>query len=190
MARHFVAAVPQGLTDNVDLTRLIAKLKRTMRERGQESRWTPPGLWHVTIQFLGDVPEELSGDVSSFFERWEPQCGPIELRLQGLGAFPSPEEARVLWVGVKESQQFIDLQSKLLESFTGGPFILSEKEFKPHLTLARFRNAISVHDLVQMGARKYFGDYRVNELVLFKSVLQGNIIKYVPLMRKALVERG
>lgn len=184
MARQFVAVVPTGLAQNPELKKLMGKLKRTMDQRGQEARWVPSGLWHITLHFLGDTqnPEKLR----QVLDEWQPQVDAVQLRLHGLGAFPSMDEARILWMGVQESQEFLSLQADLGERLKVAGFALSEREFKPHLTLARFRNIINATDLVQLGGRKHFGDYAIGELILFESVLQGNILKYMPQYRKSL----
>lgn len=188
MSRQFIAVVPSGLSDNPDLRQLMGKLKRTMKERGQGVRWTSPDLWHVTLQFLGEVAEDRDEELRSVFSDWSPKLGNLSLRLQGLGAFPQPAEARVLWVGVKENQQLVGVQQDLGEHLRASSFFPEEREFKPHLTLARFRNPLSAQELIQLGGRKHFGDYSVQELILFKSVLQGNIVKYVPLVRKPFAQ--
>jgi 2'-5' RNA ligase len=183
-SKQFIAVVPTGASQNQSLRQLLGKLKRTMSDRGQEVRWVSPDLWHVTVQFLGVVDEDRQDDLKSVLMSWEPRLGNLSLRLQGLGAFPQPEHARVLWIGIQENQEFIELQNDLrrrLESFT---LDTEDRGFRPHLTLARFRNPLSAQDLIQLGGRKHFGDYPVRELILFKAVMQGNIIKYMPLVRK------
>ncbi|MBX3021965.1 MAG: RNA 2',3'-cyclic phosphodiesterase [Bdellovibrionales bacterium] len=183
MGNQFLAVVPEGLKDNKELAQLLGKLKRTMRERDQEVRFTPPDLWHVTLYFLGEVPAEETRLVK-LLEEWSPP--PVTLRLQGLGAFPAPDQARVLRVGVQASQELLDLQADLGARLKGLGFPPDERGYAPHLTLARSRNLVSVTDLVKLGGRKHFGDYKIREVILFESVLQGNIIKYVPRWRKAL----
>src|SRR5690606_37121122 len=116
-------------------------------------------------------------ELKDMLERWTPDVSQLRLRLQGLGAFPRPEEARVLWMGVQENQEFLSLQAELGESLAAAGFPQDAREYHPHLTLARFRNTISAADLVGLGGRKHFGDYPVKELILFESVLQGNILK-------------
>jgi 2'-5' RNA ligase len=162
----------------------MGKLKRTIDQREQVVRWVAADLWHVTLAFLGEFAPLAS--LREFLENWQPAVGGVTLRLQGLGAFPSVEEARVLWIGVRENQEFLDLQRDLQKRLVAAGFALGEREFNPHLTLARFRNTSNVNDLVKLGGRKHFGDYKVGELILFDSVLQGNILKYSPVFRKKL----
>lgn len=186
MGRQFIAVVPAGLAQNQEVKKLMGKLKRTMEDRSQEARWVSPALWHVTLQFLGDVDSGRHDQLKEALNAWDPAVNGLCLRLQGLGAFPSPEESRVLWMGVQESQDFLDLQARLEQLLSDHGFAASEREFRPHLALARFRNTINAVDLIGLGGRKHFGDYPLSEFILFESVLQGNVLKYVPQFRKPI----
>lgn len=186
MQRRFVAVVPEGLAENPALIQLMTKLKRTMRERGQNVRWVSPDLWHVTLAFLGNSTGRDT--IENVLAEWRPDLGDIELRLHGLGAFPSIEEARVLWIGCQASAPFLRLQAELTETLIGSGFNLDpRREYKPHLTLGRFRNPLHAGSLVSLGGRRHFGDYRPRELILFEGAVQGGIMKYIPRWRKALV---
>jgi len=187
MGRYFVAVVPQGLNENPELKQLLSKMKRTWRERDREIRWVHPDLWHVTLQFLGDLTPELHQQLLDLLREWQPSSArALVLRFHGVGAFPAPDQARVLWVGVGENQQFLDMQGELATFLRSSDFVLDSRVFHPHLTLARLRNPQSVNELVELGGRKHFGDYAIGELVLFESVLQGNILKYVPVFRRGI----
>lgn len=183
MGNQFLAVVPKGLDENHEFAQLMKKLKRTVRERGQDVRWTHSDLWHVTLQFLGAVNAN-DGRVQKILDEWTPP--PLTLRLHGLGAFPAPEQARVLWVGVQQDQELLDLQADLAARLKDSGFPPDERGYAPHLTLARLRNAISLVDLIKLGGRKHFGDYPISEVILFESVLQGNILQYIPRIRKKL----
>lgn len=183
MGRQFIAVVPSGPQDNPQLKQLMGKIRRTCDEREIEARWVPPDLWHVTLAFLGDVD---AARVRTVFESMEFPTGDLILSLQSFGAFPSSEEARVLWIGVPEDQAFLDLQARVSAQLTDAGFMLGDREFKPHLTIARFRNSFNASELLKLGGRKHFGDYPIREVILFDSVLQGNIIKYVPVARRSV----
>jgi 2'-5' RNA ligase len=184
MNRRFLAVVPEGLQDNASLKQLLVKLKRTARERGQEVRWVAPDLWHITLVFLGTA----GGDVAGALQGWQPPgLERVELRLHGVGAFPSVDEARVLWIGCQASQGFLNLQASLSERLAEAGIVAEgRREFNPHLTLGRFRNPFNAGSLVRLGGRKHIGDYRPRELILFESALQGGILKYIPVWRYGL----
>ncbi len=184
MGRHFIALLPEGLQDNVEIKQVMVKFRRTASERTREVRWMDPALWHVAVLFLGDIgvaSERLKLEVIQKL----PLPGPdFKLRLHGFGAFPSPREARSLWIGVQETQPLLDYQQTLAGILDENSIALGDKSIRPHLPLARFRNSVHVEDLIKLGGRKHFGDYAARELILLESVLQGNIIKYVPVLRR------
>jgi RNA 2',3'-cyclic 3'-phosphodiesterase len=183
MGRQFIAVAPVALKENQDLKNLLAKFKRTVDGRKQEARWVPPDLWHVTLAFLGDLSAEESERAKSMIKRLDDLASGTELRLHGLGAFPSVEQGRVLWVGVQETQSLLNLRERIREELRAEKLHTDDRDDRPHLTLARFRNVSNLDHLVKLGGRKKFGDYMVGEVILFESVLQGNIVKYVPVAR-------
>lgn len=184
----FIAVIPEGLQDNRELLRLYSKFKRTISDKGKEVRWIPPELWHVTVQYLGDLTAPQRQDVIDLLEAWNPppEMNSIQLRLQGVGAFPSEFSARVLWLGVQKNQSLLNAQSFLHNKLQELGLGSDEKGFTPHLTLARFRNLFNATSLTGLGGRKHFGDYPVREILLLDSVVQGNMKKYIPLYRKQL----
>lgn len=188
MGHLFIAVVPDGLSDNPELKQLMSKFKRTMKDRDKEVRWVRPELWHVTLQFLGDLTPELEKAAEDFFASWAipDSFRDLVLRFQGVGAFSSTEEARLLWIGIQKGQPLLDAQSRLSEALAEASLPTDERAYHPHLTLARFRNPMNASELVKLGGRKHFGDYKVQELILFESVLQGNMVKYIPRARRTL----
>ena len=188
MGHLFIAVVPEGLSDNQELKQLLSKFKRTMKDQDKEVRWVRPELWHITVQFLGDLTPGLEKAAESFFANWEIPSSfrNLTLRLQGVGAFSSTEDARILWIGVQKGQPLLDSQSQLSEALAAAELPTDHRPYHPHLTLARFRNPMNASELVGLGGRKHFGDYKVQELILFESVLQGNMVKYIPRARRAL----
>lgn len=186
---YFIAVIPHGLQDNEELRRLFSKFKRTLDDKGKEVRWVRPELWHVTVQYLGDISNPQKQQVIDFLEAWEPppEWHHISLRLQGVGAFPSPFSARVLWLGIQKNQSLIDAQTSLQNALNTIDLGSDETNYTPHLTLARFRNLSNATSLTQLGGRKHFGDYPVTELILFESVVEGHMKKYIPVYKKQII---
>ncbi len=182
----FIAVVPEGLQDNSEVVRLFSKFKRTMDDKNKEVRWVQPSLWHLTVQYLGQLTAVEKMAVVEAFEAWTPpeSSKDIVLRVQGVGAFPQTDQARVLWLGIQKNQALLDAQSTVKKVFENFTEEADDREYNPHITLARFRNMRDASDLVQLGGRKHFGDYKVSEFVLMESVLQGHMMKYVLVVRK------
>src|SRR6478672_8953396 len=95
--RLFVAVVPP---DDV-LDDLEAHLE-PRREASPEIRWTDRHQWHVTLAFLGAVPERRLDDLTDALASSAARRGSLILRLAGAGAFPNPYAARILWAGVEQ----------------------------------------------------------------------------------------
>jgi len=179
----FLGVTPRHLKDNAQLKRVFSKLKRTVGEWAEPVRWTAPDMWHVTVLFLGEKPPEELPRIEKLLDRWLPPEGEnsAELSFHGLGAFPSHDHGRILWVGVRENKAFFALQNSLEAAFVDAGLLSEpEKDFRPHLTLARFRHARHLKSLIDLSPKTHFGKEKLDELVLFESVSENHIPKYIP----------
>lgn len=99
----------------------------------------PPENWHLTLRFLGEVEEvaydRLLGCLS------EADLGSaFTIRWEGLGAFPDPRRAAVLWVGVGMGLDRLEaLEDATDAAIDRAGFPAEERPFNPHLTLSRLR---------------------------------------------------
>lgn len=190
--KFFIGVVPEGLEENSGLKVLLGKMKRTLRDREKEARWSSPDLWHVTLQFFGALSDEELSAAKSALASWHPASEAVQLEVGGVGAFPEPHEARILWLGVQRSQELLSFRQSLVSHMNSAGVSgsaaeeESRRDFVPHLTIARLRNLQSVDDLIRLGGRKSIGEYPIREVILFESVLQGNMKKYVPIERRLL----
>ena len=118
--------------------RELGELKKRLAKRLPDFRWMPPGALHLTVSFLGDLsPETVRAPRERLSTRGFAGGGPLELFPSGLGAFPSPERARVLWVGAgRETRRVWPACAMNLEAGLEPLGIAREaKPFRPHLTL-------------------------------------------------------
>ena len=138
--RLFVAI---ELTDPV--RRHIANLMDTLRGEGvQGFRWVNLEGIHLTLKFLGNVPEGSVDEIVEGMEEAVEGVTPFSLSTENLGAFPALGSPRVLWVGVHgEVDPLLLLQSRLEEALVARGFAKETRVFSPHLTLARARGRLS-----------------------------------------------
>lgn len=113
-------------------------LKTTIVGKNENLKWVNPGGIHLTLKFLGATPPNAIDDISRVLEKVVEKHNGMEFAITGTGCFPSPDRPRVLWLGVDgditQLQSFVNDIDKKLESLG---FPIEEKEFKPHITIAR-----------------------------------------------------
>ncbi|NNF03546.1 MAG: RNA 2',3'-cyclic phosphodiesterase [Rhodothermales bacterium] len=114
---------------------------RTLRTDAAESdvRWMPAGNLHATLVFIGDTPDSNLPQIRDLLARIE--LHPFEVSLRGVGAYPRPNAARVLWAGLKPANPLIDLRDRLTESLASmsEPTGAASREYHPHVTIGRTR---------------------------------------------------
>ena len=125
--------------------------------------------FHFTLIFLGEVGEQ---QVEKIREKLAAvRFSPFTITYSGVGAFPSPRNARVVWVGVDDegAGKLVKLAEQVASKMSDLGFH-PDKPFSPHLTLFRAKNR---HVLIstEKYTGKVFGTDRVNKIQLKKSDL-------------------
>jgi len=182
--RLFTAVeLPSGLRKK--LLSVAGALKGTLAG----GRWVSEQQLHVTLLFLGAV--DVS-DLSEVQRRMADVGGELPCwrsSLSGLGAFPTPRKARVLWAGVRGGEELFDSLFKGLRE-TLAPFCekVENRRYTPHVTLARFsgRPPPGVLGAVEEAADRGWGEFSVGEVTLFESRLSPRGATYAPLLRASL----
>lgn len=122
-----------------------------LRPAWPELRWTGIDAWHLTLAFLGEVDQGLTGKVAVRLERAAARHPRLALSLGGAGAFPIPAKARVLWTGVQGDRRGLAALAASVAAGTrraGAPPASEGRRYQPHLTLARCRTPADVRSLV------------------------------------------
>jgi 2'-5' RNA ligase len=196
--RLFVAVdIPE--TQRVSLHRALEPLKPLL----PGVRWTSPESWHVTLKFLGEVPEGGSDEVGEVLEEVLAKVSPFRTALTEPGVFPGLRWPRVLWMGLSdENHAFRNLAGRMERKFEKLGFPKEGRSFRPHLTLARIGNArrasrgIPAEPSLPLDAEGFLRDFAlqpldrsefpVSEVVLFRSHLTRGGSVYEPQMRFSL----
>ena len=164
---------------DIDDPMLVSRLERlidSLRATGVPMKPVEPENLHITLRFIGEVPEGLVEEIKrEVIGRLE--FDPFDLELKGLGAFPGPYRPRVVWVGVGEGSEGLRRLHDLVEEGLrrlGVPPERGAKEYVPHLTLARIKGSRNIQALTKLILEH--GDYpvgrmRVTSVRLKKSTL-------------------
>ncbi len=152
----------------------ILKLLGQLRSAGWPVRWVHDEGLHMTLKFFGEVgPERL--DVIAEALRFAAADGGGELPLQlgDLGAFPSRNRPRILWVGVQAPPSLELLQDRIERGCEAIGFPPEGAPFQPHITLGRIREG---QRLPAGGLDDHAGGFDpvpfvAKELILYESLL-------------------
>jgi 2'-5' RNA ligase len=119
----------------------LARLQARLEPEVAGVRWTAVRPFHVTLAFLGDVADTDLHVVCRAVAEAAAGLSPCELALEGLGAFPHPARARILWVGVGGPGLDLlgDLQQRVARSVAGVGYAVGDAPFHAHVTLGRLR---------------------------------------------------
>lgn len=100
-------------------------------------RWVAAENVHLTLKFLGNVSDKQIAELKDLLNAEVAQHAPFTLQIGGIGAFPSKDRPRVIWVGVEKSESLFSLQ-KCIERVAGRIGVEAEKSrFAAHLTIGR-----------------------------------------------------
>lgn len=117
-------------------------------ETALPGRPVPPENWHLTLRFLGDLESvQLERFLGALEE--EDLGEAFQVRLSGVGAFPKPGRAAVLWLGVTTgADRLSEIAEACEEAAVTAGLPVEDRPFRPHLTLSRIRPPQDVRGLV------------------------------------------
>lgn len=172
--RLFVAiAVPDAVRDAITAAQ---RELQPLAPRGTV-RWTRPEQFHLTLQFLGDVPASRIAELKAAVQ---PVCAgqpALPLSAAGVRFFPNARLPRVIWTGVNDpAGGLVGLQKQLAAALHPFAAKAGAEHYIGHLTLGRCKNArgrgteeLVKHALAMTDRR--FGEWTAGEIEIVRSKL-------------------
>jgi 2'-5' RNA ligase len=185
--RLFVALeIPSEVREN--LSAMVEKL----RAISKEPRWGRPENLHVTLKFLGEVPETKLDALRTALEQIRSEQ-PVTLEFRGVGFFPNEKHPRVFWAGIEASTNLMRLAGDIEGALEKLGIPREQRLFSPHLTLARFERPgvpEKLRSAIAEGTQREFGTLRTNEFHLIQSKLKPTGAEYTTLASFPFVSVG
>ena len=164
MMRAFVAV-------EISNDEVINSITKFQSKINIEAKPVKPQNLHFTLQFLGEISDDVSQKIKQALKTIE--FSTFKINFKGLGAFPKIKFPRVVWIGTDEvgGNALADLAKNVENVLTPLGFI-SDKPFKSHITVFRIKNKIGDISKELEKYEKYdFGSQEISKIKLKQSVL-------------------
>ena len=136
---------------------------------------------HFTVQFLGEVSEEMIEKISDALNSIE--FSEFSISFVSIGVFPKPNFPRVIWIGTNDGVNELEKLAEVIRLKLTHLGFSPDKKFKPHVTIFRVKNKIEdISDKLEKFSSYYFGKQTVSEIKLKKSELMPNGPIYTDLL--------
>ncbi|HEB65214.1 MAG TPA: RNA 2',3'-cyclic phosphodiesterase [Chloroflexi bacterium] len=180
-----------------EITERLAQVLAELRQQvdGRIVRWVPAENIHLTLKFLGDVSVHNLPLLEDALRAEALGRSAFALSVGGLGAFPSENQPRVLWVGVEAPDVLMALQRGIESRVERLGYAREKRPFNPHLTLGRVSRSATAREVRQVARllREYklgfLGVSEVEAVHLFRSDLRPAGAVYTRLFSAPLAER-
>jgi len=148
---------------------------RPLREAGFPIRWVADENVHLTMKFLGEVPEERLEDLYRVVDEAAECVSSFDMNLKGFGAFPSPRRPSVVWAGIDLDPALVELQGQIEDALAKLGYPREDRRFHPHLTLGRAQKKARPSEFEglpeAMDRLEYSDNFRVEAVDVVRSVL-------------------
>jgi 2'-5' RNA ligase len=152
----------------------VIQILEDIRRTGADVKLVEPYNLHITLVFIGEVEDNKVKLIKEALK--ELNFSSFKIKLNGVGAFPSINRPKVIWIGISEGfQQLKEMRSHLVKSLKArGIKPEDDKEFIAHLTLGRVKgpsNLVNLIKFVNENMNIEVGEVIVDKVKLFKSTL-------------------
>ncbi len=179
--RLFIAVIPDRPTQL-----LVEQTQAYARAAGLTARWVKPAGVHLTLNFLGDQPQERVAALCQALQQVAATQRSFSLTLGGVGVFPNRQRPRVLWLGVGGAvAPLTALQQAVTVALTVLEIPAETRPFRPHLTVGRLRDPVPASfiqqlDRLQASVGQRTVSLPVRQITLIRSELGSGGARYTP----------
>lgn len=175
--RTFIAVnVADHVLNEVD--KLIVKMQNGIVRTGCKLNWVDTENMHLTLKFLGEIDESQAEKVIEVLGNVSIKYSPFVIKFNGLGMFPNKKSPKVLWHGLTKGEHHLkELQLLIDSELNKVGFEKEDREFHPHLTLARInfvKGGSGLDNIVNIYHNYSSGECSIDKITFYKSTLTPN----------------
>ena len=184
IATDFPPAIQNSIQEQINI------LRNTLGD--SSIRWVPVQNIHITLKFLGDVSPARVDALQRIIKDTADSNPAFDIHIKGLGSFPNPKRARVLFIGIQASAELEAFQRGIESACQRVGFKSEMRPFSPHLTIGRVRQRTSksdqqkIYEILRDVKIDSLGTASVDSVHLYKSERKSNGAIYTKLFSAPL----
>lgn len=128
----------------VELNEMLQERIALRRPDLRDLRWIAPERLHLTLAFIGSLPEPQMQRLDEALDRI--RFRPFELELNRLGVFSQ----RTLWLGCEPNQDLDQLHQAIQTTLQALAVKVDSRPYRPHITIAYSRAPLTEHLIAQL----------------------------------------
>lgn len=161
----------------------IINIIEGIKKYAKQGRFVCDEHIHLTLEFLGEVPEGRVKDIESIMEQIN--ATPFTLSLSDLGYFKR-KDGNIYWLGIHDNKDLITLQLKLHNLLQEKGFKLEKRKYRPHITIGRRVRLIDSFNLDELRESINKSQIGVNSIDLMESKNVNGKLVYTRIFCKLL----
>lgn len=140
--KRLFIAVPLADPSLSQLKRSVLAVKKTHQD--QTIHWVPWRNYHITLAFLGTFPVVDIPVLEQIMAAAVLDLTPFQVGVRQLEGFPDRDNPRIMVAEVDPHDSLNILQDRLYQAITGAGYRLIDRDYRPHITLARPRKLAKI----------------------------------------------
>ena len=170
-----------------ELKKKIKEIQKEIENLGIDAKFVETENLHFNLKFFGSKTENEISKLKKIIHKEIKKFKKFEIEVKGMGAFPSSNFLRVIWIGIgKGKKELLEIHKNLENEFEKIGIKKENRGYKPHLTLCRLRsqdNQEKLQKKIKENENKNIGAFEVREITLIQSKLSPKGPVYVDLKK-------
>lgn len=167
----------------------LQKIKQKLHY--ENIKWVDAKLIHCTLLFIGSVRSEKIGILKDAIRNTTSKHYAFETRIKELGIFGSKYQPRVIKLQLFPNEPIINIYNTLKEELKDADLHLDTQNFRPHVKIGRIKDLKDkklFHETIDTFRNSTFSVSKINEIILYESILSSKGPEYKQLANYKLKE--
>ena len=162
-----------------DLKNMLVDIRENFYPNSDNVKWESKNKLHITLKFLGDTDENMTGKISEGISQVLQNYKPFQLSFARFGIFKREDQPKIFWAGFDENMVLTNMAKEIDQKCEQFGFQKEKRNFRSHLTLLRIRGNEKI-DLIYRIVNTKFESlvFFANAITFYKSDLKPSGSEY------------